>query len=75
MRPLSGDSLERHCTILSTASLTVHAAYLLDPEHVSALQDRRAEIRRTHPERQFLIKRTLSTSDQRPLQGILVRSK
>src|SRR5437763_1046465 len=35
-RALSGNSLERHCTILSTASLAVHAADLLDPKRASA---------------------------------------
>jgi CheY-like chemotaxis protein len=64
-RALSGNSLERHCTILSTASLPVHVAYLLDPERVSAFQDTCAEIRRAHPKRQFLIERkeaSMSTS-------------
>src|SRR5437762_9657739 len=64
-RALSGNSLERHCTILSTASLAVHAADLLDPERASAFQDRCAAVRRAHPERQFLITRkeaSMSTS-------------
>jgi DNA-binding response OmpR family regulator len=45
--------------------VAVHVAYLLDPERVSAFQDTCAEIRRAHPERQFLMKRkeaSMSTS-------------
>ena len=64
-RALSGDSLERHCTILPIASLAVRAAYLLDRERVSAFQDTCAEICRAHPDLQVLIKRkeaSMSTS-------------
>jgi hypothetical protein len=52
---LSGDALERRCTILPTASLVVRAACLLDPGRVPAFQDTCAEIRRAHPDRHVLI--------------------